>query len=123
MATTKKPYGFRLSNQAVKNLDEIHAITGMTKTAIVEFALAQMRATLKGDNMRTNEFSRRGWLDARMAALALGDYSDTNDMDDDAFEKLVKELETAKERGELNLETSDGVERLAEIYNRHVYRD
>jgi predicted transcriptional regulator len=64
MATTKKPYGFRLSDQAVKNLDEIHAITGMTNTAIVEFALAQMRATLK-----------------------------------------------------------DGVERLAEIYNRHVYRD
>ena len=48
----------------MKNLDEIHAITGMTNTAIVEFALAQMRATLK-----------------------------------------------------------DGVERLAEIYNRHVYRD
>ena len=44
MATTKKPYGFRLSDQAVKNLDEIHAITGMTNTAIVEFALAQMRA-------------------------------------------------------------------------------
>lgn len=47
MATTKKPYGFRLSDQAAKNLDEIHAITGMTNTAIVEFALAQMRATLK----------------------------------------------------------------------------
>ncbi len=47
MTTTKKSFGFRLSSQAVKNLEEIHVITGMSKTAAIEFALAQMRANLK----------------------------------------------------------------------------
>ena len=67
-------------------------------------------------------FSDRDYLDARIEKMNLGnDYSDTYDMSDKAFEALVEELETASAKGLLNLETSEGVDRLAEIYNRHVY--
>jgi len=67
-------------------------------------------------------FSDRDYLDARMDRLNLGnDYSDTYDMSDEAFESLVKELEAADAKGSLNLETSEGVDNLEEIYNRHVY--
>lgn len=48
MTTTKKSYAFRLSEQAQKHLLEIHAKTGMNQTAIVEYALAKMRADLSG---------------------------------------------------------------------------
>jgi predicted transcriptional regulator len=56
MATTKKSFGFRLSEQAQKHLLEIAAKTGMNQTAIVEYALAKMATELEvgrhctGDN-------------------------------------------------------------------------
>lgn len=46
MITTKKPFSFRLSAQAQEHLDQIVAVTGMNQTAIVEYALAKMRAEL-----------------------------------------------------------------------------
>jgi len=122
MTTTKKSYGFRLSAQAEQHLNRIIAVTGITKTAAVECALAQMAAALKGENMAQNAHNRRSALNNRMAALELGDYSDTYSMTDDAFESLVIELEAAQKAGEINLETNAGVDRLAEIYKRHVYQ-
>ena len=121
MATTKKSYGFRLSKQAEQHLDRIVTLTGMNKTAAVELAVAQLSQTIKGAEMNKN-FSDRDYLNARMDRLNLGnDYSDTYDMSDEAFESLVKELEAADAKGSLNLETSEGVDNLEEIYNRHVY--
>ena len=123
MTTTKKSYGFRLSKQAEHHLNKIVGVTGMTKTAAIELAIAQLSQTIKGETMN-KKFSDRDYLDARMEALQLGNnYSDTYEMSDADFELLVVELETAAAVGLLNLETNDGVNRLAEIYNRHVYLD
>jgi hypothetical protein len=123
MTTTKRSHSFRISKQAEQHLNKIVNVTGMSKTAVVEMALAQLSQTIKGAEMKKN-FSDRDYLDARMEKMNLGnDYSDTYDMSDEAFEALVKELETAAAKGLLNLETSEGVDQLAEIYNRHVYPD
>jgi len=86
MTTTKKPYGFRLSKQAGQHLDRIVSVTGMTKTAAVEMAIAQLSQLLKGEEMYNeqiiiNQYGKT--LDFAAAA---------NLMDDDLREQLHDEL-------------------------------
>ena len=56
MTTTKKSYGFRLSKQAEHHLNRIVSVTGMTKTAAVEMAIAQLSKSLKGEEITTATF-------------------------------------------------------------------
>lgn len=122
MTTTKKSYGFRLSKQAEHHLDRIVSITGMTKTAAVEMAIAQLSQSLKGEEMKNKILSDRDYITARAERLELGNsWSDTDSLTDAEFNALVTELEQAQAAGLLDLETNEGVDRLAEIYNRHVY--
>lgn len=122
MATTKKSYGFRLSAQAEHHLDRIVSITGMTKTAAVEMAIAQLSQSLKGEEMKNKISSDRDYITARAERLELGNsWSDTDSLTDAEFDALVTELEQAQADGLLDLETNEGVDRLSEIYNRHVY--
>lgn len=85
MTTTKKPYTFRLSLQAQQYLQEIVQLTGMTQAAAVEYALALMRANLKGSKMErstvTNRYDKELDYDAAV-----------NLMDNGLREKLHQEL-------------------------------
>lgn len=118
MATTKKSYGFRLSNQAVKNLDEIHAITGMTKTAAVEFALAQMRTNLKGEVNDMNIETKQQALEA-FRELYVGHIERLHEWPEDALVAMVTELKAAQDAGQLDLETDAGLLLLQTIVERH----
>lgn len=88
MTTTKKSFSFRLSFMAQANLDQVVAITGMNQTAIVEYALAKMRADLtKGMKMeRSSIIKNQHGVEIDMEAAA------NNMMDDDLREKLHAEL-------------------------------
>ena len=124
MTTTKKSYGFRLSKQAGQHLNRIVALTGMNKTAAVELAIAQLSQSLKGEEMEKAVLSDRDYITARAERLELGNsWSDTDTLTDAQFDALVTELEQAQADGLLDLETNAGVDRLAEIYNRHVYQE
>lgn len=50
MANSKNPKSFRLSDQALDNLDEITQISGVNQTAAVEIGIALLLSTLKGEN-------------------------------------------------------------------------
>ena len=53
MTTDKRPTSFRLSDQAHANLAKLEALTGTTKTALVEVAIALLVKQLdsKGTNV------------------------------------------------------------------------
>lgn len=110
----------RLSYQAHSHLSDITSITGMTKTAAVEYSLALMRSNLyySGKDLNMSNTYRTD-LDNRLATLNLGDISDTYHLTDDQLKSLIVDLENAKEQGKLDLETSQGVDLLETIWNAH----
>ena len=85
MATAKKSFAFRLSFMAQANLDQIVATTGMNQTAIVEYALAKMRADLEGSKME-----RKFVINAHGKEIDFD--AAVNIMDDDLREKIHAEL-------------------------------
>lgn len=117
MATTKKSYGFRLSAQAEQHLNRIIAVTGITKTAAVEMAIAKLSQSLKEVKMENND-NRTFWFN-RLDALNLGDYSSAYGLSEIDLIRLVRELECARENGKLDLETDDGISTLERIWNSY----
>ena len=51
MATDKRATSFRLSDQAHANLAKLEAITGTTKTALIEVAIAVLAKQLDDKNV------------------------------------------------------------------------
>ena len=86
MATTKKSFSFRLSFMAQANLDQVVAITGMNQTAIVEYALAKMRADLKGTEMDRSVVTNQHGIEIDMESAV------NSLMGDELREKLHAEL-------------------------------
>ena len=88
MTTTKKSVAYRISKQAENHLNRIVNLTGMTKTAAVELAIAKLSLSLGGNmdnrqvNTITNAYGKEVDFDAAV-----------NLMDDDLRERLVNECE------------------------------
>ena len=86
MTTTKKSVAYRISKQADNHLNRIVNLTGMTKTAAVELAIAKLSLSLGGNmdnrqaNIITNAYGKEIDFDAAV-----------NLMDYDLRERLVNE--------------------------------
>jgi hypothetical protein len=117
MTTDKTSVAYRLSAQALDNLETITRATGSTKTAAVEMALALLAEKFKGEN---EMMRNRNILISRFMSLYVGDMEELDTMSLDALESMIDELEQAQAAGDLNLETDAGVAKLQEIVERYT---
>jgi hypothetical protein len=95
VTTTKKSVAYRISKQAENHLNRIVKLTGMTKTAAVELAIAKLSLSLSlGGNMDNRQ--------ANIITNARGKEIDfdaaLNLMDDDLRERLTNEREWDSDR-------------------------
>lgn len=65
-----------------------------------------------------NNDNRTFWFN-RLDALNLGDYSSAYGLSEIDLMKLVRDLESAREKGKLDLETDDGISTLERIWNSY----
>ena len=117
MTTTKHSYGFRISAQAEQHLNHIVNATGVTKTSAVEMAIVKLSQSLKEQKMENGD-NRSFWFN-RLDALNLGDYSSAYGLSEIELMELVRDLESAREKGKLDLETEDGISTLERIWNSY----
>ena len=69
-------------------------------------------------NHMENNDNRTFWFN-RLDALNLGDYSSAYGLSEMDLMKLVRDLESAREIGKLDLETDGGMSTLARIWNSY----
>lgn len=121
MTTDKNPTSFRLSDQALENLEQIARATGTTKTAAVEMALGLLSEKFKGENqMKTELKTERSILIDRFMDLHVGDMDELETMPIEKLESMIEELEQAQAGGDLNLEKDSGIAKLQEIVERYT---